>query len=435
MKREASSNGTICPMHGTQPHSEAQPFFHGWLLVAALTLIMTMVYGASFSFSVFLKPLSEWFGWARTLTSGAYAISLWTSGLFAVLMGVLTDRYGPRLLLAIGGLLGGFGYLLLSGTSALWHLYAGFVVISINTSATWTPITATVSRWFGKKRALALGIVTAGIGLGQMLMPPLAVYLIEVTSWQTAYVIIAVMTWIIVIPAAIPARHPPQDMGLLPDGTNLRDQGSVGYEKTTRMQTEEWSLGEVVRTPAFWLLVTLNVLVAATLFMAGIHIVAHATDIDIPTTSAALIVTFMGAANILAKVVSGTIATKRGTKFTLLLFLVLETVTLFLFAIIRPLWSFFFVAALFGAGIGGAAPPLTAMVSQFFGLRSVGVIMGVIGVGWAAGCAFGTFLGDFIFDVSGSYVTAFLIAGGFAILVIILTIALKVPSKVTSSIR
>jgi len=127
---------------------------------------MTVVYGSSFSFSVFLKPLSEWFGWARTATSGAYAVSLWISGLLAVLMGALTDRYGPRIVLAIGGLMGGLGYLLLSRTGALWYLYAGFALIAVNTSTTWTPIIATISRWFDEKRVLALGIVTGGIGLG-----------------------------------------------------------------------------------------------------------------------------------------------------------------------------------------------------------------------------------------------------------------------------
>ncbi len=135
-----------------------------------------------FLFQRFLKPISEWSGWVRTSISGAYAISLWTSGLLAVLMGTLTDRYGPRIVLALGGLFGGLGYLVLSGTGELWHLYAGFFVIAVNTSACWTPITATISRWFSDKRVLALGIVTGGIGLGQMAMPPLSTFFIESTE-------------------------------------------------------------------------------------------------------------------------------------------------------------------------------------------------------------------------------------------------------------
>jgi len=393
-----------------------------------MTLVMTMVYGASFSFGIFLKPLSEWFGWARTSTSGAYAVSLWTSGLLAVLMGALTDRYGPRIVLAIGGLFGGLGYLVLSGTGALWHLYAGFAVIAVNTSATWTPITATVSRWFSDKRVLALGIVTGGIGLGQMVMPPLVTLIIGANDWRTAYLVLAVMTWGIVIPAAIPAKHSPEGTGL-PSAKTGSEDNPVISGTAAAVHTNEWSLTEAVRTPTFWLLVGLNITVATTLFMAGIHIAAYATDVGITASSAALVLTVMGGANIMSKLFVGAIATRRGSRFSLLLFLALATIALFIFAGSTELWMFFAVAALFGFGMGGAAPPLVAMVAEYFGLRSVGVIMGVIGVGWAAGCSLGTILGDYIFDASGSYVDAFLVAGGLAVLALLFVLLLRVPRK------
>jgi OFA family oxalate/formate antiporter-like MFS transporter len=401
---------------------------YGWLIVATMTLVMTMVYGASFSFSVFLKPLSEWFGWERASTSGAYAVSLWTSGLLAVLMGVLTDRYGPRIVLAIGGLLGGLGYLILSGTSALWQLYAGFAVIAVNTSATWTPITATVSRWFSDKRVLALGIATGGIGLGQMVMPPLVTYLIGGTDWRTAYLVLAFMTWGIVIPAALPAKHSPTGTDL-PSAENGPEDTPLNSGAAAAVQANEWSLTEAVRTPTFWLLVGLNITVAITLFMAGIHIAAYATDVGITASSAALVLTVMGGANIMSKLFVGTIATRYGSRFSLLLFLALGTIALFIFAGITELWMFFAVAALFGFGIGGAAPPLAAMVAEYFGLRSVGVIMGVIGVGWAAGCSIGTILGDYLFDTGGSYVVAFLVAGGLSVLALLFVLLLQAPRK------
>ena len=400
----------------------------GWLLVAAMTLVMALVYGSSFSFSVFLKPLSEWFGWARTSASGAYAVSLWTSGLFAVLMGAATDRYGPRVVIALGGLLGGLGYLLLSNTSALWHLYAGFAVIAVNTSSTWTPITATISRWFSDKRVLALGIVTGGIGLGQMVMPLLSAYLIESTDWQTAYLVLAVMTWVIVIPAAIPARHSPVSAGSLSAEVG-REETAVRSAAPRAVPSREWSLAEAVRTRTFWLLVGLNVTVAATLFMAGIHIAAYATDVGMAAPSAALVLTVMGGTNILAKLAVGPVAVRRGSRFSLFVFLAIEAIALFIFAGATEPWMFFAVAALFGLGIGGGAPPLAALVAESFGLRSVGVIMGVIGIGWAAGCSLGTIAGDFIFDASGSYVIAFLVAGALAVLAVVFVLLLKVPRK------
>ncbi|MFC1965230.1 MFS transporter [Chloroflexota bacterium] len=414
----------------TPPLHKAGGLFYGWILVIALTLSMTAVYGASFSFGVFLKPLAEGFDWSRTATSGAFAASLWIGGLLSVPIGALTDKYGPRIIVAIGGLLGGLGYLLIANMHTLWHLYLGFFAISMNMACTWTPVIATVSRWFSKKRVLAVGIVTAGVGLGQMFMPPLATYLITANGWRTAYTIIAVIIWVIVIPSAIPARHSPRDMGLLPDGTSWGSGTTMSNDEETRAtDTGEWSSPEALRQPAFWLLVIISVVLATTLFMANIHLVAYATDVGIAPTSAALVMTFMGGANILSKVVAGAAAAKFGSKFTLLFFLALEIIALFSLSVTTDLWMLFAVATLFGFGFGGAAPPLITMVAEFFGLRSIGVIMGLTGVGWAAGCALGTFLGDYIFDISGSYVIAFLIGGAIAVIAAILLLFLRAPSN------
>ena len=106
-----------------------------------------------------------------------------------------------------------------------------------------------------------------------------------------------------------------------------------------------------------------------------------------------------------------------------------EIVALFAFTVTRDYWMFCIVAALFGFGIGGGTPPLTAMVAEFFGLRSVGLIMGFLGVGWAAGCALGTFIGDYIFDISGSYILAFLASGALTMVASMSVFLLRTPKR------
>ncbi len=177
------------------------------------------------------------------------------------------------------------------------------------------------------------------------------------------------------------------------------------------------------------MLLAINVATAAILYMVGIHIVAHATDVGIAATRAAFILTFMGGANILSKVVVGGIAAKIGSKVSLLLCLLLKAVALFCFTRIGDLWMFCTVAAVLGFGFGGAAPLLASMLAEFFGVKSVGVIMGFTGVGWAAGCVLGTVLGDYIFDVSGSYVIAFLVSGVVAMIAVVLVLLLRAPTK------
>ncbi|UCE98030.1 MAG: MFS transporter, partial [Dehalococcoidia bacterium] len=220
---------------------------------------------------------------------------------------------------------------------------------------------------------------------------------------------------------------------LLPDGKTKR--GSVITRKDKGIEAlkiKEWSSREALRTLAFWLLLAINVVIAAILYMVGIHIVAHATDVGIAATTATSIMIFMGGANILSKVVVGGIAVKIGSKLTLLLCLLLKAIALFSFTVIEDLWMFCTVAAILGFGFGGSAPLLASMVAEFFGVKSVGVIMGLTGVGWAAGCALGTVFGDYIFDVRGSYIIAFLVTGVVAMVAGMLVLLLRTPSKYSS---
>ena len=410
-------------------------FFYGWIVVIALTVVMTIINGAYFSFGVFLKPISEEFDWTRATTSGAFSTCLWVSGLLGILTGALTDKYGPRMVIIVGALLGGLGYLLLSYTGALWHLYVGFgIMVAVNKSTCWTPLMATTSRWFTKRRVLALGIVTAGVGLGQMLIPPLAAHLIEGYDWSTAYRVIAIMIWVIPTSAAMLVRRSPQDMGLLPDGKTQGSNTAVRERQTETVEMKEWSHREAVRTLPFWLLVFIHLMHAASYLIVMAHIVARATDVGIAATSAALILTFIGGATILSRIVVGGISLKVGSRVILLSCLILMAVALFCFVWVRDLWMFCALGVLFGFGYGGSGTIGVSLVSELFGLRSVGVILGFTGFGWNTGCAIGAFLGGYIFDITGSYITAFVVGGVVALIGAMLVFFLRAPKRLSQKV-
>ena len=384
---------------------------------------MAVAYGANFTFSVFLQPISDWFDWDRATTSSPLALSLWISGLMAVVMGLLTDRVGPRFVVLLGAIAGAGGYLIISQTVELWHFYAGFAVTAVNTSSVWTPLVSTTARWFTRRRVLAIGIVTGGIGVGQMFMPPLASFLIQTVGWQTAYMIIAAIIGLVTLPAIILCRRPPSAAAV-----DARED-TVAGKADRKPLIRDFSLAESVRTPAFWLLFFINIGQAIVLFMAGMHIAAHAVDTGVSVSAASFTLTFMGGANITAKLFAGGLADRRGSTFTLLLFIGTEAVALLLLAFAGNYRMFFLAAALMGLGIGGATPPLVGLVAEFFGLRSVGGITGLTGVGWAAGCALGTVIGDVIYDATGSYFWAFLLGVGLAIAVGIMAASLRHPHQ------
>jgi len=409
------------------------PFFkraipsYGWLVVGASTLVMIGFYGAELSFGVFLKPLIGEFGWTRTMASGAISIVEGIGGLVGIIAGRLTDKYGARMVMAIGALLGGLGYLLMSQATSLWQMYLYFGVMGgICIGTCWTPINATVSRWFVEKRVLALGITTSGIRMGNMLLPPLIAYFIIGHGWRPAYIVLAVLVWVTAIPAvALLGRNPSQGTGVLHNSGS--EGGNPGDSFGKPFTPREWSASEAAKTVQFWMLLLTGYVIAVGFFIVAVHIVAYATDIGIAATSAALILTIMGISSILGNILIWPISNRVGSRFAFLLILALQALPLFLFMQVTSLWALFVLGAVFGFGLGGTAPIRMSMVSEFFGIRSVGTIIGLVSIAWAVGGITGPVLAGYLFDVSHSYDMAFLFGGMLMIIGMAATYFLKTP--------
>jgi MFS family permease len=388
---------------------------YGWLLVGALTLVMIGFYGAHLSFGVLLKPILTEFDWTRAITSGAMSTSAGLAGLLGVLTGRLTDKYGPRVLLGAGALLSVVGFLLMSRMNSIWQLYIYFgVIVGISFAACWTPINATVSRWFSRQRVLALGIVTSGITLGHMVIPPLVALFIDAHGWRFAYLMLAILVLISVIPAlTMLGRNPLQDRQFSQNTNN--SAGNINDRVATQPELSTWTISEAAKTVPFQMLMVTGFVTAAGFYFIAVHIVAYATDIGIDAPIAALILTFMGGANILGKLLMPPVVAKIGGRFSLLSIFALLTITLFLLMWANSLWTFFLLSSLFGFGFGASSPIRMAMISEFFGLRSIGTMIGIVELAWAAGAISGPVMAGYVFDVSGSYDIAFA-AGGLLML-------------------
>lgn len=184
--------------------SKNNRFSNGWIIVIASLILLIGSFGTHLCFGVFLKPLSEAFGWTRAATSGAMSVVMGISGLIGIIVGKLTDKYKVRKIIIIGALIGGLSYLLLSNMNSLWQLYLYFGLgAGICVGSTYTPVNATVSKWFVEKRALALGIALMGITVGQMVLSPIIAYIITEHSWRTAYIVLSIVVFVTAIPAVI----------------------------------------------------------------------------------------------------------------------------------------------------------------------------------------------------------------------------------------
>ncbi|MDG2284133.1 MAG: MFS transporter, partial [Alphaproteobacteria bacterium] len=161
---------------------------YGWVIVGACLVVGVCGYGTYFSFTLFYAHLVAEFGWSHTVVSGAMSVGIVSYGLFSLPMGWSADRFGPRITVVVGGLLFGGGTALGALVTEAWQLYVLYGLISAaGMGAAWSPLVATVSRWFETSRGLAVGITTFGGGSGVFFIAPLAETLIQQLGWRAAY--------------------------------------------------------------------------------------------------------------------------------------------------------------------------------------------------------------------------------------------------------
>ena len=421
---------------GVVDQAKAQGLFYGWVVVATAFCVALVAYGVQYSFGIFLNPLREDFGWSVALVSGAASLFMFSRGALAILTGRATDRYGPRITVAIGGFFLGLGLILTSQISAVWQLYLFYgLMAGFGLSVAFAPLVATASRWFVSKRGLAIGIVVAGIGMGTVVMSPLARYLVATYGWRLSYIIIGLLAWIIIIPGALLLRRSPEEKGLLPLGKAEviagAEENLTIAKKEDRLGSERagFSLKDAVHTRAFWLLLATIIFWSICVQMVMIHIYPHTTDLGIPEVVAANFLVLIGIFSIIGRLVMGAVSDRLGGKLTLAICLVLQALVMFWLLRATDIWMLYLFAAVFGFAYGGCVPQLPVIAGEIFELKSIGAIVGVQMLGVAIGGAIGPHLGGRTFDVTDTYYLAFTVSGICTILALILLAFIRVPRK------
>ncbi len=395
---------------------------YGWRMVIMSACITAIQGLASYTFGVFLKPLTAEFNWERGALSGALSVSVLLFGLFAILSGRLSDKYGPRILVTVGGLLVGIGFLLMSRISSLWQVYLIWgLFMGIGSGCCFVPIASTIPRWFTKKRGIAIGITGAGVGLGGIISPLLAQWLISTYDWRQSYLILGLITFIVVIPLAQFMKHSPQRVGLKPYGEDetIKDEhslvtGGIGGSSIT----------QAIKTSRFWVWGLVLSGFFFSIQATKVHIVPHAIDIGISPIIAASIVSIIAGCSVIGQLSAGFISDKVGGRLLLVAGLFLATLALVWLLFAREIWMFYVFAVMLGLAFGGIVVLQIIITSELFGLSSLGMIFGGLTLFITIGEALGVPLAGSIFDITGSYSLAFLISVIISALAIILSLML-----------
>jgi MFS family permease len=425
-------------MNQTEIQEERQAktkLFYGWIIVIAVTLIYTIAEIPVFAFGIFVKPIATELGWTREVITRAFGLYMICLGIFSILGGILVDRIGPKILNCVGGILIGLGLILSARANSVAMFYIGYGVLGgIGFAFIFVPNQTTLARWFIEKKGLALGIMFAGGGIGTLIATPLMQAGIERYGWRTVFVILGILVLCIPVSAAMLLKKDPEEMGLSPLGkgeTKSSESAEVkGAEPSGQViQQQNFTLPQALKTGSFWIYNLAITLMFLGFFMAQVNMVPHVTDKGVPAAAAALALGIASAFNALGRLLMGGVSDKIGTKRSFYICLTVGAIMLFYLISVHTSWMMYLFVIFFGLAYGGSVPQMPRMVSELFGVKAMGAIMGVSMLITTSGPALGPVLGGAIYDRTGSYSSAFL-TGGCAILsALILIYLLRAPKK------
>ncbi|MFC2022033.1 MFS transporter [Chloroflexota bacterium] len=392
--------------------------FYGWWVVGACLVISLYSSGATVhSFTALFEPIANEFGWSYAQVSFAASLRGAEMGLFAPLLGLLVDRWGPRRLMFGGVILGGIGLVLLSRITSLSMFYLSFILISVSTSTcSGTVVMTAVSNWFRRKLLRALGIMAIGVALGGLLVP-LVSMLIDVFGWRTAMVSLGLGMWIIGLPLSLIVRHKPEQYGYMLDG-ELSSSVVVDKSLASTTNTEvDIGVKQALTSRTFWHIALALMYVPLSLMAVITHVMPYLSSIGIARSVSSLLASAMPLASIGGRLGVGWLGDKFEKRRVAAVSLALIALGLLCFGYVPTagMWLLVPFTILVGIGWGSSVPLRVALVQECFGRVRLGTILGFIFGVTALGQMVGPPLAGWTFDRWGSYQGIWLAFAGLGI--------------------
>jgi sugar phosphate permease len=389
-------------------------FFYGyWILFACFMAQLISSGLITYCFSMYTIPLMAEFGWNRgSIMLGSMIMSL-ISGLSAPLVGKLLYRIGAKTVIAIGALITGTGFVLLNFTDSLWQFYVFYAVVGIGWATMGiVPTSAVVSNWFKRRRGFAIGILGAGIGVGGYTMPLLSNFLITNYGWRISFLVVGVMAVIVMIPISLLIiKNRPEDMGLFPDGDG--SSSVVQKVRSNSAPAVSFTFAEALKMPVFWLMA-----VAFLTFSFANQAIfqnhgPHLEDMGFSRAVVATAIGIVGIGSAFGKFGLGWLCDFIHPKYALVLGILFQSASLLILMTINadsPIILVYLYAILLGLGVGSWLPAMSMTTSTTFGLVAYGTIFGIINFASMLGGATGPVAAGMIFDFTGHYTWAFIMA-------------------------
>ncbi len=400
--------------------------FFGWRIVSAAFTVLFVVYGIQFSFGTFVGDVVDDTGWSENQLQLIFAIYIGLYSALSAISGWLTDRMGPRPVVAVGAVLLTSGYLLWATANNIVIVAIGMAIVApLGMSCSWVPCNATVVRWFVVRRGFATAIATAGGSLANILVPPIAAVLVSAYGWRVAILAMSLAGGICMLLSSIVLERDPEGIGQQPDGRIASTAGANEDVQEGMTPAEAW------RSRTYWKIFGMYALTFVAVFVPFVHGVQFAQSLGASLQTASTVISAIGIGGLIGRLVMGPVSDRIGRKNAVMLALFLETASFLGMASTNSLWLLYLSAVTFGFAYGGGVVVFPPLVADFFGRAHAGSIVGRIFATAGTMAAIGPYAAQVLRDALGNYRWAFLLSGianGLALL-----LATRLPSRANSA--
>lgn len=387
--------------------------FYGWYVLAGCFTALFIAFGSRFTFGLFFKDILQEFSISRAELSLAVSISTIVYGIAQPLVGNLLDRYGPRVVFSLSGIVLAVGMVAMGLATASWQLYIiyGLVMGVGFGGVAFVTVSATIARWFVRRKGMAIGIATSGASVGQFVLVPVAAFILLQYGWRAAQISIGVLVFVVITPVALwVMKESPALVGCGPDGEPLERGGESGSGKGPKPQLTSQRPASAFRTRAFWKLSGSFFVCGFTSLLVTTHLAAHATDMGYSQVNAAFALALLGGVNFIGVIGLGSISDKIGRRLPLSAVYFVRGLSFLLLLNQGNVIFLYLFALVFGLSWMATVPLTSAMVGDIFGPAYLGTIFGAVSFSHQVGGALGSFLAGLAFDLGGSYRAAFMMA-------------------------
>ena len=380
--------------------------YYGWWVLAVGTIAMALGSGLSMSsFGLYVGPLEREFGWTRAEVSLGFSASVLAGGIAAPLVGHWVDSRGARSSILAGAVIVVISYVLLASTQSLWQFYLFHAVHAVGRQMMFfLPFQSLMSRWFQRRRGIALSVLGSGFSLGGFLVLPLVALMIGEVGWRGAYLFAGGLVAVFFLSAGLlVVRNRPSDVGEYVDGDEP-GAGTTPEDRHALQPLEGMTLREAARTPLFWICALGFMLLFFGMMGWGVHQVPFYESVGISRATATLIVSLSAGASIVARLTMGVVA-DRFERFEVvvvfLLGLLMMAMLTLLVSTSAPAIALFLLLWVVGVSAGPMVESLVLI--KAFGLRHFGSILGAMLVIETTGQILSPSLAGAIYDSTGSY--------------------------------